>query len=171
MIYRLLSVALIVYSFFEVQTNLLRLPARIPTYFDLAGKPNGWSDPHTLWFLLATQVLVTGVMLSIPYLARRVPSLISLGLHKVSDYPPEAQKRVIPLIDDMSGLMGLPSSFLFIVLIRDIVHIALTPGARQNSWVIWRYLVGFTLVVIYYVARINREAQQAPPLIAPRQTS
>lgn len=171
MIYRVLSVALIAYSFYVIQTNLLRLPSRIPTHFDFAGRPNGWSDPHTLWFLFAIQVLVTGVMLAIPYLARRAPSLLNLGFHKLSDYPAEAQKRVMPLIEDMSGIMSLLSSFLFAVLIRDIVHMALAPGTRQNAWVVWFYLVTLTLVVIFYVVRINREAGKAgPPCITMRQS-
>lgn len=157
MIYRALSLAIIVYSFYVIQTDLPRLPSRIPTHFDLAGRPNGWSDPHTLWFLFAIQALVTGVMLAIPYVARRAPSLVNLGFRRLSDYPPEAQKRVMPLIEDMSGIMGLLSSLLFAVLIRDIVHMALAPGTRQNAWVIWFYLVSITLVVILYVVRINRE--------------
>ncbi len=163
MVYRLLSVALIAYSAYVIQTNLHHLPSRIPTHFDLAGRPNGWSDPHTLWFLLAIQVLVTGVMLLIPSVARRAPSMISLGFHKLSDYPPEGQKRVMPLIDDMSGIMGLLSSFLFAVLIRDVIHIASTPGARQNAWVIWFYLASMVLVAFVYVVRINREAGQDSP--------
>jgi uncharacterized membrane protein len=158
MIYRFSSVVLIAYSFFLIQTSLPRLPSRIPTHFDLEGKPNGWSDPHTLWFLLAIQALVTGVMLVIPYVARRAPSLVNLGFHKLSDYPPEAQQRVMPMVYDMSGIMGLLSSFLFTVLIRDIVHIAMTPGTRQNAWIVWFYIVSLLLVVIFYVVRINREA-------------
>lgn len=38
------------------------LPARIPTHFDLAGKPNGWGTPGMLWLLPAVSTGIVGLM-------------------------------------------------------------------------------------------------------------
>ena len=39
------------------------LPARIPTHFNAAGRPDGWGTPAMLWALPVIAVLVYGLML------------------------------------------------------------------------------------------------------------
>lgn len=34
------------------------LPDRIPTHFDIAGQPNGWGSPNSLWLLPAVGLLI-----------------------------------------------------------------------------------------------------------------
>jgi hypothetical protein len=34
------------------------LPDRIPTHFDIAGQPNGWGSPDSLWLLPAFGLLI-----------------------------------------------------------------------------------------------------------------
>ena len=35
-----------------------RLPDRIPTHFDIAGQPNGWGPPSSLWMVTAVALLL-----------------------------------------------------------------------------------------------------------------
>ena len=38
------------------------LPGRIPTHFDLAGKPNAWGTPGMLWLLPIVATVIIGLM-------------------------------------------------------------------------------------------------------------
>ena len=46
--YRFITLALAIYSFFLIKTNIPRLPARIPTHFKAAGEANCWGSLDTL---------------------------------------------------------------------------------------------------------------------------
>jgi hypothetical protein len=54
------------------------LPGRIPIHFDLAGHPNGWGSPATLWIICAAPV---GLYLFL--------SLMKTRLLEASNYPVE----------------------------------------------------------------------------------
>lgn len=100
---RLISLAMMLYSYFLVRTRLPELPQRIPTHFNAAGEPNGWGSPDTLWTLLGAQVLVSVVFLGVPYLGQRFPQTVNLGLRRLSDYTPEQRLRILPLLHDWMG--------------------------------------------------------------------
>src|ERR1035441_7749610 len=63
---QLISIAMVVYSYFLIQTNLPNLPPRIPTHFNAAGVADGWGSPDTLWILLGVQALTCAVFLIMP---------------------------------------------------------------------------------------------------------
>jgi len=68
---QLISLVMVIYSYFLIQTNISKLPRLIPTHFNAAGVANGWGSPDTLWILLGAQALTTVVFLAVPYLLTR----------------------------------------------------------------------------------------------------
>ncbi|HEV2245610.1 MAG TPA: DUF1648 domain-containing protein [Terriglobia bacterium] len=161
---RIVAAILAVYSFFLVQASLPRLPARIPIHFNMAGEPNGWGSPRTLWLLLAFQVLLAAVMLSVSYWARRFPAAVHLGTRNLSDFTPEQRERVWPLLDQLAGWMGVATSLFFVYLIRESIRAAESPSPRFHSgWVPLLFAGGMAGLAIYFVSRINREARLPRP--------
>ncbi len=110
--------------------------------------------------LLAAQVLGTILMLAVPALGRRVPRMVSLGTRRLSDFPPEARERIMPLLKDMCGYLAVLYSLLFTLAIRELIRTALVPGARPSSWLVAGFLAATGGVVIYYLWRIDRVANQ-----------
>jgi uncharacterized membrane protein len=157
---RIVAAVLAAYSFFLIQTSLPHLPARIPTHFNLAGEPNGWGSPHMLWLLLAFQVLLAVLMFSIPFWGRRFPGTVSLGTRSLGDYTPEQRERIWPLLDQMAGWMGVATSLFFVYIIRESIRNAESPNPQFHmGWVMLLFPGAFAGLVIYFVSRINREAQ------------
>ena len=159
---RFVALVLAAYSFFGIRSAMPRLPARIATHFNWSGEPNGWSSPEALWILLAVQVLGAALILAIPALGRRAPQMINLGTRRLSDYPPEARERIMPVLEDMCGYLAVLYSLLFTLLIRELIRTALVPGARSSPWLAGGFLVATGGLVIYYLWRINRAAKQDP---------
>jgi uncharacterized membrane protein len=157
---KIVAAALALYSAFLIQTSLPHLPSRIPVHFNLAGQPNGWGSPNTLWVLLGFQVLVTAVMLSMSVLGRRFPQSVNLGTKRLGDFTPEQRERVWPLLDQMAGWMGVATSLFFVYLIRESIRAAESPNPQFHSgWVPLVFAGGMAGLAIYFVSRINREAQ------------
>ena len=148
--------ALVVYSGVSIVRAIPELPARIPTKFNSSGQPVGWGSPETLWFMLLVQALVSALILAVPAIGRRAPQLINLGLRKLSDFPPEARQRVMPLLEDMCGWMAVLFSFLLTVIIRGMICSALEPGAPVGNWALKVFLAGTAIVVVYYLWKMNR---------------
>lgn len=157
---KFVALVLAAYSFFAVRSAMPRLPARIATHFNWSGEPNGWSSPDTLWILLAVQVLGAALILAIPALGRRVPQMVNLGTRRLSDFPPEARERIMPLLEDMCGYLAGLYSLLFTVVICGVIRAALVPGTHLNFWYPGAFLAATGGVVVYYLWRINRVAKQ-----------
>jgi len=105
--HRLITLALAIYSFCLIMTNIPRLPARIPTHFNAAGEANGWGSPDTLWFLLLVQVLICGLLLAMPLLGGRYPGSVHLGRRRLSDFGPKVRERITPLFTNMMGTLSV----------------------------------------------------------------
>lgn len=159
---KIVAAALAIYSYFLIQTSLPNLPSRIPTHFNFAGQPDGWGSPHTLWVLLAFQVLTACAMLSISFWARRFPRTVHLGTRRFSDCTPEQRELILPLLDQMAGFMGVVTSLFFIYLIREAIRAA---GAARpqfhQGWAPVLFVSGMVGVSLYYVWRINQVARAA----------
>jgi uncharacterized membrane protein len=152
---RLITLGLALYSFFLIETNMPRLPARIPTHFNAAGEADGWISPDTLWVLLLLQALTCGFFLVVPLLARRFPATVNVGFRKLSDFTPVQRERIMPLLTDMMGYMSLLSGLFFCTLLRDIIHAASSSHPHISLW--WElgpFLAGTAVTVIYYLRRI-----------------
>jgi len=159
---KVVALGLAAYSYFAIRSAMPRLPARIATHFNWAGEPTGWGSPDTLWILLAAQVLGTALVMAIPALGRRAPQLVNLGTRRLSDYPPEARERIMPLLEDMCGYLAVLYSLLFTVLIRELIQAALSPGTRPSFWPVGGSLAATAALLIYYLWRMNRVAGEIP---------
>ncbi len=161
---KVVAAALALYSYFLIQSSLPRLPAHIPTHFNLAGKPDGWGSPHVLWLLLGTQVLIAGLMLFIPFLGRRIPGAVHLGSRKLSDFTPEQRELVMPLLEQMAGVMSVAASLFFAYLIREMIRAAEQPGSKTHpGWAAGLFAGSLVGVSLYYTRRIDRVAKDAQP--------
>jgi len=152
---RVITLVVALYSFFLIESNIHNLPARIPTHFNAAGEADGWGSPNTLWVLLLSQVLVGGLFLTIPLLARRFPSNVNLGSVKLSDLSPEQQDRVIPLFINMMGNMSVLVCLLLAFILHGTIQAALPPHPRlAPGWVLGCFLACIAVNMIYYLIRI-----------------
>jgi uncharacterized membrane protein len=80
------------------------LPARIPTHFDLAGKPNGWGAPGMLWLIPAVATVILGLMT----LVARRPSVFNYPVRVTPATRPRLQAIALSMIDwlrcELAGL-------------------------------------------------------------------
>ena len=106
--------------------------------------------------MLAVQVAVTALLLAVPAIGRRAPQLVSLGWKRLSDYPPEARERIMPLLEDMCGWMAVLFCLFFTLLIRDLTRAALEPGQSPRLWPVAAFGAGMIVVIVYYLRGINR---------------
>ena len=130
---KFVAAALALYSFLLIETSLPGLPPRIPTHFNFAGEPDQWGSPHMLWVLLALQILLTALLLSIPAWGRRYPQAVHLGTKNLSDFTPEQRELVMPLLRNMAGFMSIASSLFFVYLLRETIRVAGHPHSRTAS--------------------------------------
>jgi uncharacterized membrane protein len=149
-------VVLVAYSAVMIVLALPKLPERIPTKFNFSGEPVAWGGPETLWVMLLVQVFVCALILAVPTIGRRAPQLVNLGFRKLSDFPPQARQRIMPLLEEMCAWMAVLFGFLFTVLIRGMIRSAHEPGARVTNWPLAAFLAGTAIVVIYYLRQIDR---------------
>ena len=153
--HRLITLALAIYSFFLIKTNIPRLPARIPTHFNAAGEANGWGSPDTLWFLLMAQVLICGLFLAMPLIGWRYPGSVNLGRRKLSDFGPEVRERIMPSFTNMMGTMSVLLGLLFSFLLHEIIQAASSSQPHFcPKWELGLFLAGMAVTLIYYLGRI-----------------
>lgn len=156
---KLFAVAMALYSYFLIKANLARLPSRIPTHFNFAGKPDGWGSPHVLWVLLAIQVLIAFILLFVPLCGRRFPRAVHLGAKNLSDFTPEQRELMMPLLEKMAGLMSLAASLFFVYLIRETIRTAEVAHPRTHmDWALGLFIGTMTGLPLYYIHRINADS-------------
>ena len=170
---RLISLALMVYSYFLVRIRLPELPQRIPTHFNAAGEADGWGSPDVLWTLLGAQVLVCVVFLAVPYLGQLFPGAVNLGCRRLSDYSPEQRLRILPLLHDWMGYMSIVANLFFVAMLHELIHAAEQPHPRLPiGWPLGLLLGGALGLTVCYLIRINRvakevDASQRPTSVTP----
>lgn len=156
---QIISLLLLAFSFFVVQTTIPRLPAHIPVHYNAAGLADGWGSPDTLWALLAAQALTCVVFLVVPYLGQRIPSAIHFGSRRLSDFPPEQRPRMLAMLNDMAGYLGVVMNLFFVVMLRQFILAATAPVPHLS--VFWPLLLmgAATLgIIMYYFVRFSRAA-------------
>ena len=162
--FKIVAAALALYSYLLIETSLPHLPARIPTHFNLAGQPDKWGSPHALWLVLGIQVLIAGLMLSIPLLGRHFPGAVHLGTRRLSDYTPEQRELVMPLLEQMSGIMSVASSLFLVYIIREMIRAAEQPGSKTHiGWAAGLFAGGMVGVSLCYMRRMSRVAKAEQP--------
>ncbi len=157
----LISFLMVAYSYFLIRTNLPHLPTRIPTHFSLAGMADGWGSPETLWVLWGAQILTCATILIVPYIGQRYPSVVHLGSSRLSDYSPAQRARVIPMLKQMVGWMGIVMNVFFVWLLDQIIHAATLPRPQIRMLGPLALLLGGMLVTLfYYLAKFRQVAEE-----------
>jgi len=163
---RLAAAILIIYSTLMIQRAMPDLPERIPTNFNFRGQATATSRPETLWLLLAGQALTVALLLAVPYLARHAPQWVNLGRKRLSDFPPAARARFMPLIEGMCGWLAVTFAFFFTMLIRQLVRAAQNPGRGPGFWSIPAFLAVVGGLTAYYLWRfyeLNQALAESVP--------
>ena len=143
-----LTIALAFYSYFEIQSGLPLLTARIPTH-------SGSTAPvsHVLsievYFCLILQLILAVVIWSAPYVAA---GRIHFGSWCLGRYTPQQQVRILPSLRELMGVLALLESSYFAARIYMAIHEAGSHGPLLPSdWMkslIWTDLKWLTAVMV-----------------------
>jgi len=170
---RLISLVLVAYSYFVIQTSLPKLPARMPTHFNAAGVADGWGSPGILWVLFGAQALTCAIFLMVPYIGQRFPGAIHFGSRRINDFPPAQRAKVIPMLNDMAACMSIMMNLFFVLMLHEVIEAATQPIPRIHPLFPLVLLVGGMLgVMVYYLRRIghlanNPDAVDPPGALTP----
>lgn len=136
-----------------------RLPDRVPTHFDIAGRPNAWGSPGILWILP-----VVGACLYLLFTA-----LASIQL-RTFNLPVPVTEINLPFIQqktsEMVALIKTEMMCLFVYIQGGIIH-----GARVSEFRLSPVVVPCFLGIIFvtlgiYMAVIIRGARARADLAA-----
>jgi len=157
---KLISLVMVVYSYFIIQTNLSKLPRCIPTHFNAAGMADGWGSPETLWFLLGAQALTCAVFLIVPYVGQRVPKAVHFGSRRLSDFPPAQRVRMVSMLNDMAAYLSIVMNLFFVFMLLQIVRAATQPNPHIHPVVPMVLLVAGTIgISLFYTRQFYRAAK------------
>ncbi len=92
------------------------LPPRIPTHFDLAGRPNGWGQPGMLWMLPIVATIILGLM----SLVARHPRAFNYPLRVT----PATRPRLEAIALGMIAWLQLEIAALFLLIQYAIIQSA-----------------------------------------------
>ena len=166
---QLISVVLLVYSFFVTRMTIPTLPQRIPTHFNAAGAADGWGSPDIFWLLLGAQALCTVLFLGVPLLGQLFPGAIHIGRRRLGDFPAAQRPRVLALLADMSAYMSIVMNVFFVLMLHEIIQAAREPIPRIHPLFPVGLMIGGMLVITVYwlwrfnaVAKGNDEVDSAP---------
>jgi len=159
---QLISLIMLIYSFFLIKTTLPILPPMIPTHFNAAGVADGWGSPDTLWFLLAAQAMACGVWLVIPYVGQRNPGAVHFGRRRLSEFTPAQRARMVAILNDMSGYMSVVMSLFFVVMLHQNLAAARQPNPRIHPFLpVALLLAGVFGIMLYYMGKFRRAVNDA----------
>ena len=157
---QLISIVMVVYSYFLIQTNLPNLPQRIPTHFNAAGVADGWGSPDTLWILLGAQALTCAVFLIVPYVGQRYPGAIHFGTRRLSDFSPAQRVRMLPMLNDLAAYLCIVMNLFFVVMLRRVIQAATQSIPHLDTFWPMALLLGGTIgIILYYMVKFLRAAQ------------
>src|SRR5438270_5366735 len=120
----LLTAALIAYSCFEiVHTVSLRAVSCIA---------------------LAVQILISGLLLTVPRMAQSSPGSVHFGARRFSEYTPEQRRKLMPILRRMAGAISVAMN-LFCVF---VIH-----SGPDLSILLWAVglLVANMMIIFYYL--------------------
>ena len=157
---QLISLMMVIYSYFLIQTNIPKLPRLIPTHFNAAGVADGWGSPDTLWFLLGAQALTCGVFLIVPYVGQRFPGAVHFGTRRLSDFSAAQRARMLPMLNDMAGYLAIVMNLFFVFMLQRVIQAAAQPIPHLEVFWPMALLLGGTLgIVLYYLGKFRRAAE------------
>jgi uncharacterized membrane protein len=157
---RLISLVLVAYSYFVIQTNLPKLPPRMPTHFNAAEVADGWGSPDILWVMFGAQALTCAVFLIIPYVGQRFPGAIHVGSRSMSDFSPTQRARALPMLNDMAGYMSIVINLFFVLMLHEVIQAATQPNPHIHPLFPLVLLMGGMFgVMLYYLGKFRRVAK------------
>ncbi|MGA3327217.1 MAG: DUF1648 domain-containing protein [Terriglobia bacterium] len=157
---QLISVVLVIYSYFLIQTNLPKLPRNIPTHFNAAGVADGWGSPDTLWVLLGAQALTCAVFLIVPYLGQRSPDAVHFGSRRLSDFSPSQRARMVSMLNDLAGYLSIVMNLFFVFMLREIIQAAGQSIPHLHMlWPLVLLVGGTSGIMLYYLGKFRRAAK------------
>ena len=157
---QLISLLLLAYSFFLIQTSISHLPPTIPTHFNAAGVANGWGSPNTLWFLLGVQAFACAVLLIVPYVGRQFPGTVHFGSRRLSDFLPAQRPRMLAILNEMAGCLSIVMNLFFVFMLREMIHEAAQPVPHFHPRGMMLFLlVGMPAVLLFYLWKFQRAAR------------
>jgi uncharacterized membrane protein len=157
---QLISLILVVYSYFLIQTNFPTLPRLIPTHFNAAGMTNAWGSPDVLWMVLGAQALTCAVFLLVPFVSQRNPDSVHFGSTRLNDIPPDQRARAVLVLSDMAGYLNAVMNLFFVFILHETIQAARQPVPHIQ--VIWPLgiLIGSTAGIMqYYAGKFRRLAK------------
>lgn len=144
----LIAIVNLVYAAYSF-TNL---PATIPIHFDINGKPNGWGEKYTIFFIPLINLALVGFMASV----RKNPfSYLNLPIKLSNNNIMERTKLGRQLLD----LISVCISVLFFFIELSIVKSSYTQNSGNALFVV---IIGIVAVILgfsaYYTNKINKLA-------------
>jgi uncharacterized membrane protein len=113
------------------------LPERIPTHFDISGRPNAWGSPAILWIL---PVVGASLYLLFTALARIQPGTFKLPVRVNKVNLPFIQKKT----SEMAAMIKTEIMCLFVYIQSGIIH-----GARIREFRLSPAVVPVFMVLIF----------------------
>jgi len=166
---QLISVVLLIYSFFVTRMTIPTLPQRIPTHFNASGAADGWGSPDIFWLLLGAQALCTVLFLGLPLLGQLFPGAIHLGRRRLGDFPPSQRPRVLALLSNMSAYISIVMNAFFVMMLHEIIQAAREPIPRLHPlFPLGLMIGGMVVITIYYLLRFNAAAKGNDEVDSPR---
>jgi len=157
---QLISLVILIYSYFLVQTSLPKLPRLIPTHFNADGVANAWGSPDILWFVLGAQALTCAVFLIVPYLGQRVPQAVHFGSRRLSDFPPAQRPRMAAMLNDLAGYLSIVMNLFFVFVLHEMIQSATEPIPHIHMRLPLALLVGGMFgIMLYYLGKFRRAAK------------
>jgi uncharacterized membrane protein len=157
---QLISLVLLIFSFFIIQTSLPTLPKIVPTHFNAEGVANAWGSPDIFWVLLGAQALTCVLFLIIPYLGQLSPGAIHVGRRRLNDFPPAQRAHILSMLNDMAAYMNIVMNLFFVLMLAQIVRVAAQPNPRIHPLFPMVLLIGGTLgILLYYTVQFYAVAK------------
>jgi uncharacterized membrane protein len=124
------------------------LPARIPTHFNLAGRPDAWGSPH---MLLALPVIAAAIYVLMTLVAR-YPAAFNYPVRVTAQNRQRLQDLALGMI---AWLKAEVVSFIAWVQ-WSAIRAARQPGQRISAAVMPMLLVGVFATIVVYIAAMFR---------------
>ena len=87
--------------------------------------------------------------------------MVHLGSRRLSDYSPAQRARMIPMLNDMAGCMGIVMNVFFVWLLDQIIHAATQPRPQIRMLGPLALLLGGMLgILFYYLAKFRQVAKE-----------
>lgn len=149
---RILTIALAFYSYLQVS---VKAAENVP----------GAHAADAAKLMFGVQILVSVIFFLIPFF----PETVHFGSRTLADYTPAQMERIMPLLRDMTGVMGFVAALYFAVNVRLLIRQLLSPDPREAAraiaanqpWLVCALLVGEGVTVYYYLRRFDAAANSA----------